>query len=270
MATIGRPAVDTRDYIAALRTEGTLLARSAGQVSLDTLVPTCPGWRLRDLLRHLGYVHRWAAGYVREQHATMVDRLDEAGVLGDGPPDESLPSWFRAGHEDLVSVLERADPALLCWTFLEAASPLAFWARRQAHETTIHRVDTQLAAAAAAGPAASADPVPDEFAADGIDELLMGFARRDAKRGPLADPPRTLSIDAGPGRRWVVRMGPDRSEVARGSAAGPPGPADCSVTGRPADLYLLLWNRREPAGLEMRGDAGVLDAWRRGYHVRWR
>jgi uncharacterized protein (TIGR03083 family) len=268
MATIGQPAVDPRGYIAALRTEGTLLARSAEQASLDTPVPTCPGWRLRDLLRHIGYVHRWAAGYVAEQHAAMVNRLDEAGVLGDGPPDESLAGWFRAGHEHLVSVLESADPALSCWTFLECASPLAFWARRQAHETTIHRVDAQLAAAA--GPPAGADPVPDEFAADGIDELLMGFARRDGRNGPLADPPRTLSIDAGPGRRWVVRMGPDRSDVARDPAGGPPAAADCSVTGTAADLYLLLWNRRGAEGLDVRGDSGVLDAWRRGYHVRWR
>jgi uncharacterized protein (TIGR03083 family) len=269
MATIWQPGVETREYIAALRTQGTLLASSAEQVSLDTLVPSCPGWRLRDLLRHLGYVHRWAAGYVKQQHTTVVDRLDEAGVLRDGPPDESLLGWFRAGHEHLVGVLERADPALSCWTFLEAPSPLAFWARRQAHETTIHRVDTQLAVAAA-GPGTSADPVPDELAADGIDELLMGFARRDGKRGPLADPPRTLSIDAGPGRRWVVRMGPDRSHVARGPADEEPAPADCSVTGAPADLYLLLWNRREAAGLDVRGDPGVLEAWRGGYHVTWR
>lgn len=33
-----------------------------------------------------------------------------------------------------------------CWTFLDAPSPLAFWARRQAHETAIHRADAQLAA----------------------------------------------------------------------------------------------------------------------------
>ena len=32
-----------------------------------------------------------------------------------------------------------------CFAFLPAPSPLAFWARRQAHETGIHRADVESA-----------------------------------------------------------------------------------------------------------------------------
>jgi len=172
---------DIASYIARLRAEGELLAGAAELAGFDAPVPACPDWRVRDLLKHLGYVHRWAAGYVREQHARWVDRASEAEILRGGPADEALAGWFRDGHAALVRALEAADPGMTCWTFLEAPSPLAFWARRQAHETAIHRVDAQQAAAGA-GVAGEPAFTP-RFAADGIDELIMGFLGRDAERG---------------------------------------------------------------------------------------
>src|ERR1019366_10224384 len=84
-------------------------------------------------------------------------------AIGDG----DLFRAYRSAHAVLVEALVAAPPDLRCWTFLPAPSPLAFWARRQAHETTIHRVDAELAS----GPVA---PVTPEFAADGLDELLFG------------------------------------------------------------------------------------------------
>jgi hypothetical protein len=88
---------------------------------------------------------------VREQHARWVDRASEAAILAGGPGDDELPGWFREGHASLVRVLEAADPDMTCWTFLDAPSSVAFWARRQAHETAIHRVDAEQAAAGAGG-----------------------------------------------------------------------------------------------------------------------
>ena len=119
-------------------------------------------------------MHRWAARFVVEELDRPVpDRPGEAELLRGGPADDELLSWFSAGHAGLVSALRAADPGLSCWTFLEAPSPLAFWARRQAHETAIHRVDAELAGGAPA-------PFPADFAADGVDELIMGFFGRDA------------------------------------------------------------------------------------------
>ena len=133
------------DHIAALRAEGPLLARAAERAGPDAPVPACPGWRIRDLVRHVGNVHRWATGYVVEQHPAPVGELTEDEMVRSGAGDKDLPGWFLDGHQRLVSALEQADPGMTCWTFLAAPSPLAFWARRQAHETAIHRVDAQLA-----------------------------------------------------------------------------------------------------------------------------
>lgn len=270
MTTTGFPNLATAAYLRQLRGEGERLAASAALLNLDTPVPACPGWTIRDLLRHLGYVHRWAARYVAERHSQMMPRLDEAAILGQDIPDDALLDWFRAGHAALVQTLDAAGPGLDCWTFLPgAAAPLAFWTRRQAHETTVHRVDVQLAAA----PGQRVDPVPADLAADGIDELLMGFARRNARRGPLSDPPRGVFVQLTEGYRWVARMGPDRAEVERGWPGPAAGPADCTVTGPAAGVYLLLWNRRDPADLpavQLTGDPGVLEHWRRGVQVTWR
>jgi uncharacterized protein (TIGR03083 family) len=275
---------DTARHIACLRSEGGLLAGAAERAGLGARVPACPGWRVRDLLKHLGYVHRWAAGYVREQHARWVDRASEEEILGGGPGDDALVGWFRDGHATLVRTLEAADPGMTCWTFLEAPSPVAFWARRQAHETAIHRVDAQQAAAgegavgteagqagteAAAAEAGDGAAFAPWFAADGIDELIMGFLGRAAKRGSWDGPPGILAFHTDDGAagsaHWRVVSEPGRLAVAREI-----GPADCDVTGAAAGLYLLLWNRRRTAGLDIRGDASLLGEFRGHIAVTWR
>jgi uncharacterized protein (TIGR03083 family) len=278
------------EHINCLASEGELLAQAAERAPLDTPVPTCPGWRLRDVLAHLGYVHRWAAGYVAGEQAEMADRHGDADLLALGPPDEEIVGWFRAGHAHLVSVLTEADPAVRCWSFLPAPSPLAFWARRQAHETAIHRVDAQLAAASAAPaawPGSDLDPFPPGLAADGIDELLMGFASRNPAR--LSGTPRTLAIRAtadeqageagetaagGTGiAAWTVAMGPGQPGISRGLNPPATGVPYGELTG-PADaLYLLLWNRGDAAAVTaavtVAGDPAPLATWASQMRVRW-
>jgi uncharacterized protein (TIGR03083 family) len=259
---------DTAGHIAHLREEGELLAGAADRAGLDAPVPGCPAWRVRDLLKHVGYVHRWAAGYVREQHPKWVDRASEREILAGGPRDDALAGWFRDGHAALVRALEAADPGMACWTFLDAPSPLAFWARRQAHETAIHRVDAEQAAGTAGTEAGGASFAPG-FAADGVDELIMGFLGRDAKRGSWDGPPGVLGIHAGDGTgataHWRVVSTPGQLAVSREA-----GPADCDVTGTAGGLYLLLWNRGDASGLQVRGDPGTLAAFRAHFHVTWR
>ena len=69
--------------------------------------------------------------------------------MGSWPPDAELAAGSRQGCAALADALAAAPADLECWTFLRAPSPLAMWARRQAHETAIHRVDAELAAGAA-------------------------------------------------------------------------------------------------------------------------
>jgi uncharacterized protein (TIGR03083 family) len=142
--------VEPRQHIDVLVREGDLLAIAAERAGLEAAVPTCPGWRVKDLLRHLGHVHRWAGAHVTQAARAAAGGPAEEEILRAGPGDAALLGWFREGHAGLADALRSADPGLSCWTFLDAPSPLAFWARRQAHETAIHRADAQSAAGCAA------------------------------------------------------------------------------------------------------------------------
>jgi hypothetical protein len=50
-------AMEIGQHIAALERDGELLAEAAEAAGLDATVPACPGWRVRDLVRHQAYVH---------------------------------------------------------------------------------------------------------------------------------------------------------------------------------------------------------------------
>jgi uncharacterized protein (TIGR03083 family) len=263
------PPLGTGYLIGRLREEGALLAESAARAGLAAAVPACPGWQVRDLLAHTGYVHRWATRYVAEGHTRWVERLEEDAILASKPADEALPGWFAEGHAALVRALTDAAPGLACWTFLPAPSPVAFWARRQAHETAMHRIDAgQAAAAQHGGPAVTGGDLPARFAIDGIDELIMGFLARDAERGWWRCPPGVFGFHAEDGEgglaHWRIVSGPDGGTVSRGE-----GPAGCDVTGPAAALYLLLWNRLPATGLDVRGDPALLAAFGEAVRVRW-
>jgi uncharacterized protein (TIGR03083 family) len=249
--------VEVAEHIDALRREGALLAAAAERTEPDTAVPTCPGWVVRDLVIHLGGVHRWAASYVRDARPEHVPGLLEA-LVGDGPDDADLVTWFRQGHGELVEVLTSAPADLECFTFLAAPSPLAMWARRQAHETAIHRVDAEIAS----GPVTTFPPA---FAADGIDELLTAFITRRG-RGPHRDQPATLQVDPSDAPEvWSVTIGPGPVVVTRDARD-----ADVTVRGPASDLYQLLCNRRDAGGLAVDGDGALLDHWREAVRIRAR
>jgi len=246
--------MEISEHIAALRREGNLMAEAAARSDLDSPVRATPGWQMRDLVRHMGGIHRWAAAHVAERLAEPIPTLEE--VVGTWPDDASLLDWFRDGHAFLVRVLEAAEPDLACWTFLKAPSPLAFWARRQAHETGMHRADAESAGG-------TITPFAPAFAVDGIDELLYCFASRPGRR-LRADPPRRLHVHATDAQgEWLVQVRPDGIEASGEHAA-----ADCTVSGSASDLYLLLWNRRTEDGLEVHGDKTLLDRWRDSVQIR--
>jgi uncharacterized protein (TIGR03083 family) len=255
--------MDTAQHIAALEQDGNLLAAAAERAGPEAPVPSCPPWLVRDLLRHLGYVHRWAASHVRGQ--PLAEDPSEDEVLRGGPPDADLIAWFRAGHADLAGALRAADPARQFWAPVPGPSGRAAWARRQAHETAIHRVDAELAA----GPVT---PFPADFAADGIDELIMGFFGR-APQAPDPAPQAGLQVltdDAGtPAAAWLVGLTADGRRAARVQRGA--GPAACTLTGPASGLYQLLWNRCDPAaaGVTVSGDARLARSWRDAMRVRW-
>ncbi|MGI5037925.1 maleylpyruvate isomerase N-terminal domain-containing protein [Streptomyces sp. JAC128] len=58
-------------------------------------MPTCPGWRVRDLIRHTGMVHRWATGMVVDESRTCREAADEPALDATG---KRSGSGARHGH----------------------------------------------------------------------------------------------------------------------------------------------------------------------------
>lgn len=238
--------MEIAEHLHILSMEGQLLARAAEAAGTEAKVPTCPDWTVRDLLRHTGAVHHWAASFVADGHTSPRP-------MGD-PPDldgTALIDWYRQAHGDLVDTLRAATPDTRCWAFLPAPSPLAFWARRQANETTIHRVDAESAREGA--PSA----IGTEFAADGIDELLRGFHARARSRVRTPEPRvlrvRATDVDA----VWTVRLTEEPPATERGDE----GRADCELSGPAEHLYLALWNRAPFP--HVTGDTALSELWSR-------
>ncbi|MBK6010168.1 maleylpyruvate isomerase family mycothiol-dependent enzyme [Streptomyces sp. MBT53] len=245
--------MDTDAFVRTLDREGGLLASAAEEAGVAAEVPTCPEWRVRDLLRHTGMVHRWATAFVAEGYA---EYHPDGGL-----PDldgADLVAWFRDGHRSLVDALAAAPPDVECWHFLPAPSPLAFWARRQAHETTVHRLDAEAARGGVAG------EIAPDFAADGIDELLRGFHARRKSR-VRSEEPRVLRVRATDtdSAVWTVRLSQEPPAAERDDT----GDADCELAGPAGQLYRALWNRGPFP--RVTGDMSLAGLWREKSAITW-
>ena len=255
--------MEIAEHVNALRREGEWLADAAERAGLDATVPPCAPWQVKDLLRHTGYVHRWAARHITECPDQIIDGPPEEEILRGGADDARLLAWFRDGHAALTQTLATADPAVACATFMPAPSPLAFWARRQAHETAIHRADAD----SAVGATPEYEP---GFAADGIDELIMAFGRRRKYLpGSNADGTRLRVLAMDTGDAWLIEAHEGRLQPRRD--ADDLQEAGCTVSGPASGLYLYLWNRADAAraGVTVAGDPGLLSAWQSSVRVRW-
>jgi uncharacterized protein (TIGR03083 family) len=243
------------DHFDALADEGARFVAAVERGDPDARVPSCPDWALRDLVHHTGGIHRWATRIVSERATGPIDESLET-VAGGWPDDQDLAAWFRAGHVLLVDALRAAPDDAEIWAFLRGSpSGRAFWARRQLHETTIHRVDAELASG-------SVTEVPVDHAVDGIDELLTGFLPRKSSRlRPEATTTFAIvPIDAD--AAWLVTADPDGARTERTG-----GDADLVLRGQASSLYTHLWNRG--GDVQVDGDESLLAVWASSVQVRW-
>lgn len=246
------------DHVAAIGTAADVLLDAAERAGLETKVPTCPAWDVRQLVTHLGMVHRWAAASLRGDTGHRTD--DSVAAAAAAP---HLLTWFREGTDALRAAIAEAPDDVEAMVFLrDAPPPRRFWARRQAHETTIHGVDA-IGAALGRTPTAAELDIDRDIAIDGIDELLCGFITRG--KGKLrSEEPYTIAVaPAGGERAWTVAVS-DGSVV---TTPGDPESPDATFTGTAVQLYTGLWNRGDEIVSTGRPDA--LDMWHRQVKVRW-
>jgi uncharacterized protein (TIGR03083 family) len=247
--------VDYARFVDEITEQAAALRAAAASAGPAAPTPTCPKWTVFDLVRHLGRVHQWSG------RALTTDPEGES-PHPDEPPsawDELLP-WWDTQLGTLVDILRRRQPETPAWVF-DSRSPhtAGFWARRQAHETAIHRLDAEHAAAGSDQP----DSVPTlvfdpEFAADGIDEALTFLIPRQLDRAPAAVHGTVLLHAADAGRSWLVEVGPD--QPLKIDSSDPALDADATVAGTADSVYRAIWKR--PSSASIGGDPILLAALR--------
>jgi uncharacterized protein (TIGR03083 family) len=240
--------VEIAEYVDRLEAEGRALADAAERGGIEAAIEHCPDWTVRDLLGHIGYIHRWATDIV----AGALPSPE--GVGNHEPPDDDeLVRWVGDGHRNLVNTLRTAPDDVECFAFLPAPSPLAFWAQRQAMETAVHRVDVESAAG-------DITPIDEALALSGLEEMLLGFG---ARRKTFE--PGTMRLAPGDGEHWLVVLGATGAQPSR-VTPDDDTTTDVTISGSASDVYLWTWNR--PAAVTITGDRAVADQWAK-VRVRW-
>lgn len=231
---------------------------------LSAPVPSCPGWTVNQLLRHLGGAQRWAADLVRSRATEPLpdDHFrDLSPYVGEDAAE--LDGWLAEGAGLLADALREAGPDAEMWTPLpeNAGRGSTFFARRFAHETAIHRADAALALGVEY-------VLDEEVALDALDEWLeLGSLPVMFEYHPelreLLGPGRTLhfhATDTAPeaAAEWVVDLTGEVIEWRRAHEK-----AAVALRGPLTELLLTVYRRR-PAhrdGIEVLGDAELLDFW---------
>ncbi|GAA2484159.1 maleylpyruvate isomerase family mycothiol-dependent enzyme [Winogradskya humida] len=222
-------------------------AAIAAAPSLDTPVPTCPGWTLSDLAKHIGEGrYAWAATVAAGPDAT-------AKATGNGPAvpsdREQLLAWLADATEQLLDALREAGPDRGCWVWWGGSqSPKTCFAvaRHQLQEISVHTYDAQLTVGAP-------QPLPDDVALDGIEEFQFTCV---ATPSPWPHKPAILDYHATEGRSWRLHFSADGARATIGTE---PAPADVSARGTASDLVLFCYGRNSIDDVEITGDRTVFE-----------
>jgi hypothetical protein len=151
----------------------------------------------------------------------------------------------------LLDALRAAPDDGPAWNFTLEPNHAAWWRRRQAHETAVHRWDGQLAHG-------TPDPIEAAVAADGVDEALSVMWVTAVAMGRATAPSGSLHVHLTdvPGE-WLCTVSDGKIAVEREHAKG-----DAALRGAASDVIVFLWGRGDANALEIIGDASVVDQWR--------
>ena len=231
-------------YIELLHHDGGLLG-SAARHHLDSAVPWCPGWDVREAVRHTASVYRHKVACMQLGRSPAED-----GWIKAPAPHEDLELWFQDSLELLLDELRSRNPDEATVTWWPPEQNVGFWARRMALETAVHRVDVESASSAVT-------PVDPALALDGVDEVLRIFLT--ARDAPPAGGGSEHSVSVlSAGEAWTVRLAPRGVSTASGASES----ANAQLSGDSEAVFLYLWGRAPLDALHVTGDRAAVDALR--------
>jgi uncharacterized protein (TIGR03083 family) len=241
-------------YLQCLAADYGDLRDAASAAELTANVPSCPGWTVADLVRHVAQVYL---------HKVVLMRTGEEPREWPPPSlaaEAPLAALGRA-YGALRAEFRTRGPGQAAPTWYGPDQTVGFWVRRMAQETVIHRIDAELAAGL------PVTPVPDDLAADGVDEVL----KRMLAYGSVAWPEDFAEMEgehlAGPGEitvaagqaAWTVRPSPRGVVVEDGASDHP----KVVIDGPAGNVLRWLWGRARDDAIRTSGDADWADYLRR-------
>ncbi len=232
--------MNTETFLQHIDTDGRALIEAVAAAP-DAAVAACPGWTNRDLAKHTGDVY----GFVIAQ---LQAKNPEARVPPDATPAPNtgdITPWFQERHQDVLAALRATAPETPVWTF-GADKTAAFFFRRMAQETVVHRWDAQQAAGAIT-------PIDPDLACDGVNEAMEVFMTRRRANEP---PESSLHLHRTDGEgEWMLVAKDGTLTITHEHAKG-----DAAARGSAQDLLLYLWGRGR-GSLECHGDDALIDGW---------
>ncbi len=240
------------DFQAALREQAAELRSAAVRAGADATVPTCPGWDVRQLVRHLARV------------CAMVDLALDSPPGGERPQPPHAPEdfddalrWWDEHLDALSTKLSTSDQQRPVWSFFPSGTA-ASWSRRIAHETAIHRLDAECALADL-GPEHVRGLIFDPaLAADGVDEVLNTLLPALRDWPERSDEGRVLYHAADAEHAWLVTFRPGEAPEVR-TPRDAALEIDTTLAGTADALYRRVWGRPSTAAIS--GDpalAGII------------
>jgi hypothetical protein len=228
-------------------------------------VPACPGWKVRDLSRHIaiGFAAWYPYNITTPADSWTVEGL-MARFAAVGDDHARNVDAFESGAAEFLGYCSQMDLTQASWSF-GGVEPAGWWIRRAGTELTVHLTD----AAGVLGRRASTSP---EGHCEAIDEVtsqimpkiaavkqvmtqLSGEARGEAP--PIPGWPAAL-VATDTGREWTLfRAGDGRS----GQQPGVRDDVGAVGSGSSADVLAWLHGRPIAADLTIDGDAKLLDDW---------
>jgi uncharacterized protein (TIGR03083 family) len=215
-------------------------------------VPSCPGWTVADLVRHLGGVHRWAGFCAAEGRPPADGEGPSTDPFPDVGSNDEVSAWFRRGGTDLADIIRALDPTAPTFHPFPYEQIAGIWPRRMAHETAMHRWDGENAAG-------HASPIDPTLASDGIDEYFEIALPRvvgGSDGGPPAGSLHVHCTDVD--GEWLVWFDDDGFHLVREHQKG-----DAALRGPAEAILLHLWGRTDGGSDELSpvGDEAVLTDW---------
>ncbi|PPK70376.1 maleylpyruvate isomerase family mycothiol-dependent enzyme [Actinokineospora auranticolor] len=236
------------------------LTATIADADLTTPVPSCPGWTLNHLLRHIGHGHRWAAEIIDTRATTPPPdtALRDLTHHTNETPD-SLTPWLQEGAT-LLSTALTTTPTAQIWTPLvpisSPADALFFYARRFTHETLIHRADATLALGKhfTAAPEVTQDALEEWLVLTTLPQLFTIHPERKA----LLAPNRTLHLQTPTTTYEINFTGPTLTHTTNPTTSTP----TATITAPALDLLLHLYQRSTTTSVTQSGDQTFLTTWK--------